>query len=103
MKCTRKMQGIKAENVLLLAFRGALVQLFELYLLTFPAVSQLLFLPKGSGVRNLMICLPANRSFITGGNDRTARGQGAGRVVLGHGVLGVQSSGAWQDLVLTVG
>lgn len=36
------MQGIKAESVLLLALWGALTQLFELYLLTSPAVSQIL-------------------------------------------------------------
>lgn len=41
MKCARKMQGINVENVLWLALWGALAQLFELYLLTFP-VSQIL-------------------------------------------------------------
>lgn len=42
MKCAHKMQGIKVESVLWLALWGALAQLFELYLLTFPVVSQIL-------------------------------------------------------------
>lgn len=38
------MQGIKAENVLLLVLWGALAQLFEPCLLTFPTVSQMYLL-----------------------------------------------------------
>lgn len=49
-----------------------------------------------------MICLPSNCSFVKEGNDGAAGGHRAERVVLGHEVLGTQSSAAWQDLVLTV-
>lgn len=72
MECVSRAQGIAAENVLLLAQRGALAKLFACYLLTFCAVSQLLFVLKGSWVLNLVIYMPANCSFSKGGNDGAA-------------------------------
>lgn len=79
------MRGITAENVLLLARPGALAKLFAHSLLPFRALSQWLLLLKGSGAFNPLICMPANRSFVKGGNDRAPGGHRAGRVVLGHG------------------